>query len=360
MYCRSCGHQNPPHNNFCSECGNPLDDNFTTAVAKATPPAHPTVNIEPADRKRKTRLYIIGLLAALAFVALFGVADYFYFRAQDLAEEMAHKAAPPQSPAPAQAPIASPASAPTPKPSVRQTPVKELPYEVRVKGEPLPEPTGTPITPRSEPKPRPDAQEPAPSPAPQPARLPDPEKALPELMVVEEQMHRALVNGDRELLDKCLAEEFVNIAPSGNSSTKAQYLTFAGRSSLKAYSFANQRIVGVNKDTVMMSLIKKYYYTHGTNFSSDTDAFIWRDGRWQMLYSHSARREASRANPNQQTSTLRPFRPNGYVRVWVTTVSGLYHCPESKFYGLTQDGMYLFQRDAINKGYRPAQDIYCR
>lgn len=50
---------------------------------------------------------------------------------------------------------------------------------------------------------------------------------------------------------------------------------------------------------------------------------------------------------------------NPLVRVWVNTKSGIYHCPNTPWYGDTRNGQYMTQREAQTKGYRPAYGIVC-
>lgn len=48
------------------------------------------------------------------------------------------------------------------------------------------------------------------------------------------------------------------------------------------------------------------------------------------------------------------------VRVWVNTNSGVYHCPGTRWYGRTKEGVYMTQREAKQKGNRPAYGNVCR
>ncbi len=50
---------------------------------------------------------------------------------------------------------------------------------------------------------------------------------------------------------------------------------------------------------------------------------------------------------------------NPGVKVWVNTDSGTYHCPGTRWYGKTQEGVYLTQKQAQDKGYRPAASRAC-
>jgi serine/threonine protein kinase len=50
---------------------------------------------------------------------------------------------------------------------------------------------------------------------------------------------------------------------------------------------------------------------------------------------------------------------NPDTRVWVNTHSGTYHCPDTTWYGKTKEGVYMTQREAQAKGYRPAANRPC-
>src|SRR5687767_3112210 len=47
------------------------------------------------------------------------------------------------------------------------------------------------------------------------------------------------------------------------------------------------------------------------------------------------------------------------VTVWVNTNSGVYHCPNTRWYGNTKSGKFMTQREAQAKGYRPAYVGVC-
>lgn len=57
--------------------------------------------------------------------------------------------------------------------------------------------------------------------------------------------------------------------------------------------------------------------------------------------------------PTQQT------QGNPDVKVWVNTRSGVYHCPGTRWYGKTKQGEYMTQKQAQDKGYRPAYGKVC-
>jgi predicted membrane channel-forming protein YqfA (hemolysin III family) len=50
---------------------------------------------------------------------------------------------------------------------------------------------------------------------------------------------------------------------------------------------------------------------------------------------------------------------NPNTRVWVNTKSGVYHCPGTRWYGNTKEGEYMSQKQALEKGNRPAYGNYC-
>lgn len=47
------------------------------------------------------------------------------------------------------------------------------------------------------------------------------------------------------------------------------------------------------------------------------------------------------------------------ARVWVNTISRVYHCPGTRYYGTTKQGIYLDERDAQAQGFRPAAGRGC-
>jgi hypothetical protein len=48
------------------------------------------------------------------------------------------------------------------------------------------------------------------------------------------------------------------------------------------------------------------------------------------------------------------------VKVWTYKKTGLYYCPDSKFYGKVKPGVYMTQEKALLSGYRPAGQDPCR
>ena len=54
-----------------------------------------------------------------------------------------------------------------------------------------------------------------------------------------------------------------------------------------------------------------------------------------------------------------PTRGVPTIKVWVDTQYSFYHCPNTKLYGKTKQGVYMTQKQAQDRGYRPAYGTYC-
>lgn len=62
---------------------------------------------------------------------------------------------------------------------------------------------------------------------------------------------------------------------------------------------------------------------------------------------------------SERNPQLAPSKGNPDAKVWVNTRSGTYHCPGTKWYGKTKEGEYMTQKQAQEKGYRPAYNEPC-
>lgn len=62
---------------------------------------------------------------------------------------------------------------------------------------------------------------------------------------------------------------------------------------------------------------------------------------------------------NRDTTVTTQSGGTANVRVWVNTNSGVYHCPNTRWYGNTKSGRFMTQREAQSKGYRPAYGAVC-
>ena len=65
------------------------------------------------------------------------------------------------------------------------------------------------------------------------------------------------------------------------------------------------------------------------------------------------------AQQKQPAPSPSPSRGVPTIKVWVDTEYGFYHCPNSKLYGKTKQGVYMTQKQAQDRGYRPAYGTYC-
>lgn len=65
-------------------------------------------------------------------------------------------------------------------------------------------------------------------------------------------------------------------------------------------------------------------------------------------------------SPSPSPSPSRsPSRGVPTIRVWVDTGYGFYHCPNTRLYGKTKQGVYMTQKQAQDRGYRPAYGTFC-
>jgi len=69
--------------------------------------------------------------------------------------------------------------------------------------------------------------------------------------------------------------------------------------------------------------------------------------------------ESGSAPPSGSPSQASAKEEKTEVKVWVSTRSGVYHCPGSRWYGDTKQGKYMGEREAKKAGYRPAYDHPC-
>ena len=68
---------------------------------------------------------------------------------------------------------------------------------------------------------------------------------------------------------------------------------------------------------------------------------------------------SSKKDERKQSSPATSNQGNPNTKVWVNTSSGVYHCPGTRWYGATKHGEYMTQKDAQQKGNRPAYGKYC-
>lgn len=74
----------------------------------------------------------------------------------------------------------------------------------------------------------------------------------------------------------------------------------------------------------------------------------------------SGRTPATTATPRPRSEVAGGEEGDPEARVWVNTNSGVYHCPDTRWFGKTKEGVFMTQREARQKGYRPAYGSVCR
>ena len=280
MYCPKCGAKLVETAVYCHACGTPVEDSYKTIVI-------------PRKQPISYRALAVagGILGAALIAAIFSLADYLYqgYNAQpreskQVAEQRPTptpqpKATPTQSATPAIAStmMATEPLAPTPEPKVRNTP---LPAPVASAPSP-----GKPVVARATPEPQPTPEAIA-QPHPTPEAAPDSSKILGELLSIERLMHNAMETGDNETLRRIIADEFINIAPSGKTSGKGSFTNIVNPI-LQNFRLENPHLNSARSNTATIQLIKTFCYPQGYVRTLDTDRFIWRDGRWQITYSRS-------------------------------------------------------------------------
>ncbi len=61
----------------------------------------------------------------------------------------------------------------------------------------------------------------------------------------------------------------------------------------------------------------------------------------------------------QLTQPAKTAAPPIATRVWINTGSHVYHCPGTRYYGVTKQGRYATEAEAIASGNRPAYGARC-
>jgi hypothetical protein len=93
---------------------------------------------------------------------------------------------------------------------------------------------------------------------------------------------------------------------------------------------------------------------------------VQKNGQWVDLDSDhwmqtaKASVESTSTNANAVSDATQPAEGRPGVRVWVNTASGIYHCPGTRWYGATNEGVYMTQAAAQKKGYKPTHGIACQ
>src|ERR1035441_6497490 len=80
----------------------------------------------------------------------------------------------------------------------------------------------------------------------------------------------------------------------------------------------------------------------------------WRREQRELSRHHPLRRRPLKRKRNRlRHKNLPQPRAIPISKVWVNTHSGVYHCPNTHWYGATKSGVYMKQAEAQQKGYVP-------
>jgi hypothetical protein len=115
--------------------------------------------------------------------------------------------------------------------------------------------------------------------------VPDDEDAvLAQLTKLEEDWTRANVKGDKQALEKILAEEY---SGGANEHNKREYIdSLTPDSSIKSWELKDLT-VDQNGDRATVRGTLSEEKTKGTEVYNFADTFVWRDHRWQAVASHT-------------------------------------------------------------------------
>lgn len=129
-----------------------------------------------------------------------------------------------------------------------------------------------------------------PTPAPSPTELggvPDDEdKVLAQLTKLEEEWTQANINGDKEALERILADEYVGGA---DAHTKREYIDkITPDPAVKSWELSDLTVEQDGDQATVAGTLKQET-AKGTEAYEFTDKFVWRDRRWQAVASQSSR-----------------------------------------------------------------------
>lgn len=114
---------------------------------------------------------------------------------------------------------------------------------------------------------------------------------LHELVDIEKRWKEAKFKGDTKTLETIFADEFTNVAENGKTYNKARWIAVwkNGDPSIKSWEISDERLESVEGDKATITFITTLKYKNSkVARSKDTDTFIKRGGRWQVLSSQSS------------------------------------------------------------------------
>jgi hypothetical protein len=145
------------------------------------------------------------------------------------------------------------------------------------------------------PEPSPTRSESTPTPQPTPVASPsteawdvpdDEDEVLSQLSKLEEEWTRANVKGDKQALEKILADEY---SGGPTSHTKREYIdSLTPDTSIKSWELKDLTVGQDNDRATIHGTLTDETRT-GTEVYDFTDVFVWRDHRWQAVSSKNTR-----------------------------------------------------------------------
>lgn len=114
---------------------------------------------------------------------------------------------------------------------------------------------------------------------------------LRELVDTERRWKEAKFKGDVKTLETIFADEFTNVADNGKTYNKAEWIAVwkRGDPTIKSWEISDERLESMEGDKAIITFIITLKYKNSkVARSRDTDTFIKRDGRWQVLSSQSS------------------------------------------------------------------------
>lgn len=120
----------------------------------------------------------------------------------------------------------------------------------------------------------------------------DDDTLLKTLISLEDEWKQAKKSGQTDKLNQIYADEFTNKDEEGRIYTKAEWINYwvNGDPNLKSIEITDGKLVSrqANTATITLKVTSVYKYKNKlTTEIIDTDSFVFRDGRWQVISSTS-------------------------------------------------------------------------
>jgi micrococcal nuclease len=136
---------------------------------------------------------------------------------------------------------------------------------------------------------------------------------------------------------------------------------------------AAQKAASTEPARVWVNTASKVYHCPGTKYYGNTSrgTYMTEAEAQEKGYRPAYRRACGSsstagaalvtnpANAPEKVSTAQSTNGTPDTKVWVNTLSKVYHCPGTRYYGATKSGQHMRQDEAQAAGYRPAYGKYC-